>query len=237
MVYRVNLEELEGQWIAHVADLPGCFAVGRTFSAALAQTSTAIANYLAWLHTHGEAIDPHEVTPELGEVHRAWSTPGGGEANAFFATDRVPLTMGEITRLSQLLEWTRADLLAVVQEVKPAELTQAVENQWAIRDILNHLGRGERWYLDRLDLAGDSPPPEVMEQLRVVRARLQRLMPSFANVDRVVVKDLELWSPRKLLRRALWHERDHTAHIRQFLRRLRPATRPLINFPASEVTP
>jgi hypothetical protein len=23
----------------------------------------------------------------------------------------------------------------------------------------------------------------------------------------------ELWSPRKLLRRAIWHERDHTEHI------------------------
>ena len=27
----------------------------------------------------------------------------------------------------------------------------------------------------------------------------------------------ELWSSRKVLRRALWHERDHTQHIRQLL--------------------
>lgn len=25
----------------------------------------------------------------------------------------------------------------------------------------------------------------------------------------------EFWSPRKLLRRAVWHARDHTAHIRK----------------------
>ena len=25
----------------------------------------------------------------------------------------------------------------------------------------------------------------------------------------------EFWSPRKLLRRAVWHERDHTVHIRK----------------------
>lgn len=237
MVYRVNLEEMEGQWIAHVPDLPGCFTTARTFSAALAQTAQAVADYLAWRHAHGEAIDPHDISPELGEVHRAWKTPEGEEVNAFFATDRAPLTLNDVTRASQLLEWTREDLLAAVQGVTPAEMTQVVENQWAIRDILNHLGRGERWYLDRLDLAGDSPPAEVMEQMRVVRARLQRLLPSLANVERVVVKDYELWSPRKIVRRALWHERDHTAHIGQFLRRLRPGTRPLINFPTSEVTP
>jgi hypothetical protein len=27
--------------------------------------------------------------------------------------------------------------------------------------------------------------------------------------------DFEFWSPRKLLRRAVWHERDHTTHIRR----------------------
>lgn len=30
-------------------------------------------------------------------------------------------------------------------------------------------------------------------------------------------KPLTFWSPRKLLRRALWHERDHTEHIRKVL--------------------
>jgi hypothetical protein len=29
--------------------------------------------------------------------------------------------------------------------------------------------------------------------------------------------DGEFWSPRKLLRRAVWHERDHTGHIRKLL--------------------
>lgn len=28
----------------------------------------------------------------------------------------------------------------------------------------------------------------------------------------------EFWSPRKLLRRAIWHERDHTNHILQLLK-------------------
>jgi hypothetical protein len=31
----------------------------------------------------------------------------------------------------------------------------------------------------------------------------------------VVGLEGEFWSPRKLLRRAVWHERDHSQHIRQ----------------------
>ncbi len=30
---------------------------------------------------------------------------------------------------------------------------------------------------------------------------------------RVVEKQGEFWSPRKLLRRAIWHELDHVGHI------------------------
>jgi predicted RNase H-like HicB family nuclease len=224
MTYQLNLEELDEQWIAHVADLPGCFTSARTFSAALKQAPQAIADYQAWLHAHGETSAPPEATtPELGEMHRAWKTPDGHEVNAFFAADRAPLTRDDINRAVQLLDWSRADLLAALEGLSASEATRPVEDQWAIRDILNHVGRAERWYLDRLDLADVASPSEVMEQLRVVRARLQRALPTLVGVDRVVVKELEIWSPRKVVRRALWHERNHTAHIHQFRRRLNPS--------------
>jgi ferritin len=35
------------------------------------------------------------------------------------------------------------------------------------------------------------------------------------GVKLVVGVNGEFWSPRKVLRRALWHERDHTEHIRK----------------------
>ncbi len=223
MHYQLNLEELDEQWIAHVAELPGCFTSARTFSAALAQAPQAIADYQAWQHAHGETSALPEAKPELGEMHRAWKTHEGHEVNAFFVADRAPLTRDDINRAVQLLDWSRADFLAALEGVTASEATRPVEDQWAIRDILNHVGRAERWYLDRLDLADVASPSEVMEQLRVVRARLQRALPPLVGVDRVVVKELEIWSPRKVVRRALWHERNHTAHIHQFRRRLNPS--------------
>ena len=89
--------------------------------------------------------------------------------------------------------------------------------RWTIRGILDHIGKAEFWYLDRLDLARsqDELPSEPGERLNMVRQQLLTTLPKLAGSSQVVGVDGEFWSPRKLLRRAVWHERDHTAHIRK----------------------
>ena len=46
---------------------------------------------------------------------------------------------------------------------------------------------------------------------------LLKSLPGLEASDKVISVDEEFWSPRKVLRRALWHERDHTAHINKLL--------------------
>ena len=46
-----------------------------------------------------------------------------------------------------------------------------------------------------------------------MRERLEQVLPGLAGNSQVRGVDGELWSPRKLLRYALWHERDHVRHI------------------------
>jgi hypothetical protein len=43
---------------------------------------------------------------------------------------------------------------------------------------------------------------------------LLKSLPGLEASDKV---DGEFWSPRKVLRRAIWHERDHTAHSKKLL--------------------
>jgi hypothetical protein len=43
------------------------------------------------------------------------------------------------------------------------------------------------------------------------------VLPGLEGKHQVVGVDGEFWSPRKILRRALWHERDHTEHIKKLL--------------------
>ena len=46
---------------------------------------------------------------------------------------------------------------------------------------------------------------------------LTSLLPKLVGVNKVLGLGRELWSPRKALRRALGHERDHTEHIRRLI--------------------
>ena len=56
-----------------------------------------------------------------------------------------------------------------------------------------------------------------MARLRKVRRHLIATLRTLDGAKKVVAVDGEFWSPRKLLRKALWHERDHTEHIRKLL--------------------
>ena len=56
-----------------------------------------------------------------------------------------------------------------------------------------------------------------LERLETTRAHFNTLLPKLEGVHKVVGWEGELWSPRKMLRRTLWHERDHTEHIRKLL--------------------
>ncbi len=62
-----------------------------------------------------------------------------------------------------------------------------------------------------------SLPKDPFQRLEVVRQRLIEALPSLAGSKQVLGVDGELWSPRKLLRRALWHEMDHIGHIVELL--------------------
>jgi len=87
--------------------------------------------------------------------------------------------------------------------------------RWSILGILGHVGGTEWWYLDRLGLAipREEVPEEPFEHLERIRAQLIKVLPGMAGSHQVVGVDGELWSPRKLLSRAVRHERDHSAHI------------------------
>ena len=96
-----------------------------------------------------------------------------------------------------------------MEEKQPGE-------RWAVRGVLNHLAGAEWWYMNRLDLGSltrEQLPRDPFERLPVVRAQLEAVLPTLAGVERVLGKEGEFWSPRKLLRRVLWHERDHIGHV------------------------
>ena len=66
----------------------------------------------------------------------------------------------------------------------------------------------------------ESVPEKRLARLEVIRGRLRAVMPRLAGLARIEEMEGELWSPRSLVRRALWHDRDQPQHIRELRARL-----------------
>ncbi len=232
MPYTLNLEEVEGRWIAHVADLPGAFASAATQAAAIAQAPRAIVDYLAWsdLDGHGgpPAAEPLQPVCEVREVIRAWEYAPDYEVNAFFATDRPPLTEDDAATARRLLYLTRAELLDAHLGVAPADLDHRFPGEErSINDLLRHVATGENWYLDRLGLAHEAvwEMADTLGRLFLARQQLLDALPHLVGDERVEMANGELWSPRKIVRRALWHEREHAAQVSALRARLKQEAR------------
>ena len=97
MAYIVCAEEVEGQWVAHVPDLPGCFATQKDRDSAIKAVPAAVDAYVAWCQSHGLRISGLSGPMIVSEVIRAWDYEEDNEVNAFFASDRPPLLPEELS--------------------------------------------------------------------------------------------------------------------------------------------
>jgi predicted RNase H-like HicB family nuclease len=225
MVYRLGVEDIEpDHWVAWVLDLPGCTSSARTQEAAIAMAPTRISQFLTWLRNHGAkpgAIPRDEVEVETAQVFKSYVRDGMYVVNAFFEEDRPPLGQEEVEQGLWLLEATRQDLIDVVDYIAPGKLSKSIpgEIQGSVSGILEHIAWTEWFYFDRLQLAFErgSMPSGTEAMLKASRQQTRELLPTLVGADLVVERSAELWSPRKVLRRILWHERDHTHHIEKLM--------------------
>lgn len=218
MPYLVCVEELERNWIAHVPDLPGCFSQHQQREQAIAQVPQTVQDYLKWCQGHSLFVSGLSGPMIVSEVIRAWDYEYGEEVNAFFASDRPPLALEEMREIEELLRATRIDLHKAIAEVDFSDLdVQIPGERWTIRGVVEHVAQSENWYLDRIGLALPSVqvPPDPMDQLEQIRDHCLKMLPELVKRTGVVTLAGETWSSRKVVRRMLWHERDHTDHIRK----------------------
>jgi hypothetical protein len=229
-MFKVGLEKnIERRSLAWVLGHPGCFAYGIDGTQALRAVPDAIQDYRHWISTHtGQSWLPGTATEfQLEETWECYSindnyelVEDGYEVNAWFRHDWLPLTEEDIQHGLLLLTWSREALWNTVVSLDKATLDQTYPlERWSIAGILEHIADAERWYMDRLGLAFPRPhlPMPPLEWLQVVRNHLVAILPGLAGSRQVFGISGEFWSPSKLLRRAVWHELDHIAHIRKLL--------------------
>lgn len=232
MKHRIGIEnKFEGiRSIAWALDHPGCFAYGLNEQEAIVNSINAIRDYASWINKHepswlpsGETFEPQVVqvwTDYLIDDNFERVEEDGYFVESFFEYEWKPLTAIDIERGLKLLSWSRVDLLAIIKHLTSKQWSYKKEGErWDITGIVNHISGGEQWYLDRFGLApSDSDLSEdPIERLIQVRDVLNAQLPSLEGSKQVLGLEGEFWSPRKLMRRAIWHERDHTEHIQKLL--------------------
>ncbi len=231
MVFRVGIENNNEGYrsIAWALEHPGCYAYGPDSDQALDNLLPAIEEYAAWIKGHERAwFDPQEPELILEETFNDYDITadldivekGEYTVEPFFQYDWKPLTAADLETVLKILAWSRADLLALLQSLSPDQWAfKGKGERWDIAGVVKHIGGADWWYLDRLGLAfpREDVPKDPLERLEKTRARLLEVLPGLVDVKQVNGLDGELWSPRKVIRRSAWHERDHTEHIRKLV--------------------
>jgi hypothetical protein len=234
MIFQVGIENNnEGRSIAWALEHPGCFAYGVKGEGAASNLEGALNKYAGWILRHDSNtwlnFEANEV--ELA-INGTWdvyyidddmnigSEVDGYSVESFFPYDWKPLTTTEIKHALDMLSWSRDDLLKTVHGLSEEKLNQTYTGErWSINGVLGHLGGAEWWYMHRLGLSFPRAevPEKPLARLEKVRRHLNAVLLKLDGVKQVIGIDGEFWSPRKVLRRALWHERDHVDHIRKLI--------------------
>jgi hypothetical protein len=233
MIFRIGMENNnDDRSIAWALDQPGCFAYGQDSEEAQKNFLQAAHEYIAWIARHEEPWLDDDIELLLEETFEPYFVNSSFErvepgkdtymVESFFLNDWKPLASHEIERALKLLAWSRADLLDLVKRLSAEKLVETYLNErWPIYGILEHIGGAEWWYQQRIGYQfperAEDLPFNPFERLTVVRNHFTSLLPKLVGMNKAIGIEGEIWSPRKVLRRAIWHERDHTEHIRKLL--------------------
>lgn len=199
----VGLEDIEADhWIAWVLAIPGCYASGRTEDETLAGVPDA------WRDEMGRDLPGPVLVVERWRGVPAIDDPDF-IINATFVDDRRPLNAGEIEAgIARIIENRRRFL----------ELVTGRDLTGEIGGIVRHLAAAEQWYLANIDLVPEGErPDDPLERFAWIRAFTLRVLTTLADRDVLAHCAGEGWTPRKVLRRMIWHERDHTRQIATIL--------------------
>ena len=231
MHVRIGMENnIEGRSLAWALDYPGCFAYGADEPEALIRLPRALLEYEIWVKDHTREswvnftdLDIRVVerfaTFRMGEDYTPAPEGEGYEINAWFIDDWRPLSDEEIERALKIFHWQREELLAGLSTLEPEILEKEHPGQrWNILGIAKHIANAELWYLSRLDLVKTNYRellPDYEKRLAQTSTLIDRIFPKFAGEVNVRGIEGEFWSYRKILRRTLWHQRDHIEHIKE----------------------
>jgi hypothetical protein len=227
----VGLENnFNGRSLAWALDYPGCFSYGNDATEAVVGIPRALIEYQKRIEKNTDKpwLDLGDFDVRLVELFEdyhinvmyEWAEEGK-LIQSWYRHDWKPLTRQDIEHIGLLLKWSRSEILEILNPLSEEQLAFQPEGErWSIQGIAAHVGTTEWWLLDRIGMASiprASLVPDVKERMQQTRTVVEKALPELAGLEQVVGKEGEFWSPRKVMRRLLWHEMDHIQHIQKLL--------------------
>lgn len=193
--------------LAHVPALPGAAARGKTIEEAKENIRTAIVEYLQLLRNVGEPVPRASEGIQLDFEMVEQTT---------FLTDYDALRPNEMETLLRWMAISRQELMDLIKSLPEEALNWIPEDETrSLREILNHIAEADLRYTDRLKQWPEAPLYQLAATRGVALERLRAL--TEAERAAVTVHDGEEWTPRKVIRRMLEHEREHIAQLKGWL--------------------
>jgi uncharacterized damage-inducible protein DinB len=217
--------------MGHVLGLPGCFVRGASRAEVVDALPSAVRDYQSWLRRHDEGcLDQGlQISIEVAEEVIGTGPFDPGDPAALFSAERSPITPVEIEDHLRLTAYSRFDLLSAVANIPDEILDWRQGNEFSLRVLLHHIGNAEEFYISRL-FAPDQLPQEwaaddklpILEFLDVERRGCLECLRGLDGRQRSEVfrpahftdYPEEEWTARKVLRRFVEHEREHTHQAR-----------------------
>lgn len=192
---------------AHVPSLPGASVRAKSVDEARQKIRGAVEEYLRLLREVGEPV-PRVSDGLLFDFEESDTTT--------FPTDFDALRLNEMETMLRWLAVSRQELLGLVKDMSEADMSrQPADDAASIKDILHQLAEADIWYTDRLE----KWPEAVLFRLAAARGvALERLRGlTEAQRAQTTIFDGEEWTPRKVIRRMLEHERECVQQIKEIL--------------------
>jgi predicted RNase H-like HicB family nuclease/uncharacterized damage-inducible protein DinB len=215
-------------WV-FIPGLPGCTVRGPSTEAALEAVPAAIRERLDFLRLHGEnAPVPESIELVIADhvIERKWL----GFERQFFASDREPLSEEDVRAQLRWAGWSREDLVAAARaQAGPLAVKPATGGRSAAV-ILAHVAGAEWGYvgstlgmlpgygkaIGAIERAEEEPWEALAAERETVLARLT----SMSEDERTRALEHDGKAPRtarRMLRRLLEHEWEHTLELRSRL--------------------
>ncbi len=211
----------DGGCLLFTSDPPGLLCRGQNVAGALAAGSSEasqLRHFLAecdclgllkdqWSPVETPQIDIIETISRRGVV-------ANGNTRATFRRDLEPVIPNELPGFLTILEHLRDTLWTLKGRIPlDAYDFRSLPRRMTIGEQLKHIAACDRWYLSRFwtDLPRLRNSTDVWDRLALNRNLALERLGNLTAEERAAVRtaDREVWTPRKLFRRFMYHERFH----------------------------